>query len=44
MWNGTAETLKARPVIRNTSPKRSPSEISPSATTEKMPAKVVVPA
>jgi hypothetical protein len=44
MWNGTAETLKASPVMRKTSPKRSPSEMSPPATTVRMPSNVVVPA
>ena len=44
MWNGTAETLKARPEIRNTRPKSSPSDVPPVCAVVIMPAKSVVPA
>ena len=44
MWNGTAETLNARPEIRKTRPKSRPSDRSPCIAVWMMPENSVVPA
>ena len=44
MWNGTAETLKAIPAQRNTSPKTSPVPRCSAPPAAAMPANPVVPA